>query len=128
MSDQATLINLTRCLLESIIAGDWQAYSDLCDPTITCFEPEAKGNLVEGMDFHRFYFDLDRKNVRLQTTMVRPHVRLLGDVAIVSYIRVTQVADQTTGEVSTRTAEETRVWGRVDGNWKHLHFHRSSID
>ena len=27
------------------------------DPTITCFEPEAMGNLIVGMDFHKFYFD-----------------------------------------------------------------------
>ncbi len=27
------------------------------DPQLTCFEPEAFGNLIEGMDFHKFYFD-----------------------------------------------------------------------
>ncbi|EGV91170.1 Calcium/calmodulin-dependent protein kinase type II delta chain [Cricetulus griseus] len=29
----------------------------ICDPGLTAFEPEALGNLVEGMDFHRFYFE-----------------------------------------------------------------------
>jgi len=29
----------------------------ICDPHLTAFEPEALGNLVEGMDFHKFYFD-----------------------------------------------------------------------
>lgn len=24
---------------------------------MTCFEPETLGNLIEGMDFHKFYFD-----------------------------------------------------------------------
>ena len=27
------------------------------DPSITSFEPEAMGNLIVGMDFHKFYFD-----------------------------------------------------------------------
>lgn len=27
------------------------------DPSITSFEPEALGNLIVGMDFHKFYFD-----------------------------------------------------------------------
>ena len=127
MNDHATLINLTRCLLESITAGNWQAYNELCDSSISCFEPEARGNLVEGLDFHQFYFDLDHKSLKAQTTMVRPHVRLMGDTAIVSYVRLTQVADAITKEVSTKAAEETRVWNRSDGNWKHVHFHRSTI-
>lgn len=29
----------------------------ICDPGLTSFEPEALGNLVEGHDFHRFYFE-----------------------------------------------------------------------
>jgi len=29
----------------------------LSDPNLTCFEPEALGNLVEGLEFHKFYFD-----------------------------------------------------------------------
>lgn len=29
----------------------------MCDPAVTAFEPEALGNLVEGLDFHRFYFE-----------------------------------------------------------------------
>ena len=29
----------------------------ICDPHLTAFEPEALGNLVDGMDFHKFYFD-----------------------------------------------------------------------
>lgn len=127
MSDQATLINLTHCLLESIITGNWEAYNELCDPSLSCFEPEARGNLIEGMDFHRFYFELDHSNTKMQCTMVRPHVRVLGDTAVVSYVRATQVLDQSTGAVSTRTSEETRVWHRIEGNWKHVHFHRSQV-
>ena len=29
----------------------------MCDPHVTSFEPEALGNLVEGLEFHKFFFD-----------------------------------------------------------------------
>ena len=29
----------------------------LADAHMTAFEPESLGNLVAGMDFHKFYFD-----------------------------------------------------------------------
>ncbi len=128
MSDEATLINLTECLLESIVEGNWDAYADLCDPSITCFEPEALGNLVEGMDFHRYYFSLERPKAPrpVQVTLASPHVRICGDTAIVSYVRLTQVVDAA-GSPLTRSCEETRVWNKQAGGWKHVHFHRSLI-
>ena len=128
MSDHATLINLTECLLESIVEGNWEAYAELCDPSITCFEPEALGNLVEGMDFHHFYFSLERPKLAsaVQVTLASPHVRILGETAIVSYVRLTQAVDGS-GVPLTRSCEETRVWNKQSGRWKHVHFHRSTI-
>lgn len=128
MSEEATLINLTECLLESIVDGNWDAYAELCDPSITCFEPEALGNLVMGMDFHRYYFSLERPKSPspVQVTLASPHVRICGETAIVSYVRLTQVIDGA-GNPTTRSSEETRVWNKQGGNWKHVHFHRSSI-
>lgn len=39
----------------------------ICDPHLTAFEPEAMGNLVEGMDFHKFYFDNGTLSVKILT-------------------------------------------------------------
>lgn len=39
-------------------------YRKICDPGLTSFEPEGLGNLVEGMDFHRFYFDNRKMTVK----------------------------------------------------------------
>ena len=119
------LIGLTEELLHSIANSDWNTYERLCDPTLTAFEPEARGHLVEGMDFHRFYFDLEKAKFPQQTTLVQPHVRVIGDdVGIVCYNRLIQTCDAQ-GQAISISTEETRVWQRQNGEWKHVHFHRS---
>jgi hypothetical protein len=43
------VLGLTEKLLRSIAEGDWATYEELCAPDMTCFEPEARGHLVEGL-------------------------------------------------------------------------------
>lgn len=52
------IIALNQELLNSIHANDWKTHKSLVDPSDTCFEPEAVGYLVEGLDFHHYYFKL----------------------------------------------------------------------
>lgn len=112
-------------LLEAIAAADWSVYNSLCSSDLTCFEPEARGHLVEGMAFHKFYFDLEPGAGPRNVTMATPHVRLLGnDAAIVAYTRLVQRLDPDGSPVTTRV-EETRIWQRVDRSWKLVHVHRS---
>jgi ketosteroid isomerase-like protein len=118
------LLQLTQRLLEAIASGDWNTYAELCDPTLSCFEPEARGHLVEGMPFHRFYFDLGPTRGPKTTTLASPKVRVMGDAAVVAYVRLIQgIGEQ--GQPFTTAFEETRVWQRQNGRWKHVHFHRS---
>ncbi len=119
------LLEINQRLLDSIAEGDWESYSALCDPSLTCFEAETRGNLVEGMEFHRFYFDLGAAAGPQNTTMSSPHVRLAGDAAIVSYVRLSQRLDAE-GKPVTARSEETRIWQRTEGGWRHVHFHRSA--
>ena len=51
------IIEVTKTLLNSIKNGDFESYSQLCDLNLTAFEPETMGTLVEGLDFHKFYFN-----------------------------------------------------------------------
>lgn len=118
------LLELNQQLLESIAAGDWQTYQALCDPTLTAFEPEGRGHLIQGLDFHRFYFDLGPAETPRTTTMSSPQVRLMDDVAVVTYVRLVQSVSET-GTPLTSHFEETRVWQRQQGRWQHVHFHRS---
>jgi len=127
MSDAITkeLLALNRRLLESIVAGDWATYEELCDPSLTCFEPETRGQWVEGMDFHRFYFNLGGSSGPVNITVSTPHVRLMGDVAVISFIRIVQKLDGNGNPITTRS-EETRVWQQQAGRWRHVHFHRTA--
>ncbi|XP_048096035.1 calcium/calmodulin-dependent protein kinase type II delta 2 chain isoform X1 [Sardina pilchardus] len=121
------IIKVTEQLIESINNGDFEAYAKICDPGLTSFEPEALGNLVEGHDFHRFYFEnaLSKGNKPVHTILLNPHVHLIGeDAACIAYIRLTQYMDAS-GMPRTMQSEETRVWHRRDGKWQNIHFHRS---
>ncbi|KAK2169412.1 hypothetical protein LSH36_10g08004 [Paralvinella palmiformis] len=121
------VIKLTEQLITSITSGDYEAYTKYVDPQVTCFEPEACGNLIEGMDFHKFYFDnvLAKNNKAINTSILNPHVHLLGDdAACIAYIRLTQYIDKT-GMPHTQQSEETRVWQRKEGKWQNIHYHRS---
>ena len=123
---EAELIALNQRLLDSIVSADWKTYEELCDPTISAFEPEARGRLIEGMPFHKFYFALGKPKTVPQATMCSPHVRMLGeDAAVLSYVRLVQKLDDSGAPVTT-VSEETRVWHRTGGQWRHVHFHRSN--
>uniref|UniRef100_A0A665X6X5 calcium/calmodulin-dependent protein kinase n=1 Tax=Echeneis naucrates TaxID=173247 RepID=A0A665X6X5_ECHNA len=121
------IIKMTEQLIEAINNGDFEAYMRICDPGLTSFEPEALGNLVEGMDFHKFYFEnlLSKNSKPVHTTILNPHVHLIGeDAACIAYIRLTQYIDSQ-GRPRSCQSEETRVWHRRDAKWLNVHFHCS---
>nr|XP_023682170.1 calcium/calmodulin-dependent protein kinase type II delta chain isoform X3 [Paramormyrops kingsleyae] len=121
------IIKITEQLIEAVNNGDFEAYAKICDPGLTSFEPEALGNLVEGMDFHRFYFEnlLSKNSKPIHTTILNPHVHLIGeDAACIAYIRLTQFVDGQ-GRPRSSQSEETRVWHRRDSRWQNVHFHCS---
>ncbi|XP_076766213.1 calcium/calmodulin-dependent protein kinase II isoform X23 [Xylocopa sonorina] len=123
------IIKMTEQLIDSINTGDFEAYTKICDPHLTAFEPEALGNLVEGMDFHKFYFDnvLGKNCKAVNTTILNPHVHLLGeDAACIAYVRLTQYMDKQ-GVAHTHQSEESRVWHKRDNKWQNVHFHRSAV-
>jgi calcium/calmodulin-dependent protein kinase (CaM kinase) II len=114
------LLGLTRRLLDANAGGDWDTYVALTDPALTCFEPEARGVLVEGLDFHRLYFELPRTEIARADHILHPRVVPLGpDAAVVAYVRLVQLPTE------TRHFEETRVWLRAGGVWRQVHVHRS---
>jgi|Transcript_11282 UMP-CMP kinase len=67
----------------------------------------------------------DKNSVSLmkRSSMVRPHVRMMGKSAIISYIRLLQE------DLKTTSCEDTRIWQlNDDGLWKNVHFHRVNLE
>ncbi|MGV3486014.1 MAG: DUF4440 domain-containing protein [Planctomycetaceae bacterium] len=125
------IVKLTHELLVAIFRGDWQTYVKLCAEDITAIEPEARGHLVQGLPFHQNYFPATPKppakpGEEPTITISSPHVRLMGDAAVIAYVRLVQSRDEA-GQHRTSASEETRVWQRINGVWKHVHFHRSPL-
>ena len=45
---KAEVLQATHELLAAVATTDYAAYEMLSDATLTCFEPETKGHLIEG--------------------------------------------------------------------------------
>ena len=149
----ADVISANQKLLNAISKCDYETYNELCADDITAFEAEAKGMLISGKSFHKYYFDLynggnnDDEQVKSTTkvnvTMSNPHVRWLGggccsdgcgdgSAAVISYVRMDQSVDLEASSDSnegispvTKLSSETRVWENRDGKLVHVHFHKS---
>ncbi|NWS48355.1 KCC2D kinase, partial [Probosciger aterrimus] len=118
------IIKVTEQLIEAINNGDFEAYTKICDPGLTSFEPEALGNLVEGMDFHRFYFENGEGSVLFFSEFCSVCFPVCSCVAH-SHKALWIAEESLSGMPKTMQSEETRVWHRRDGKWQNVHFHRS---
>ena len=122
---RAELLALTKKLLEVIRTADWDGYVALCDPELSCFEPETMGRLEKGLAFHRQFFKSGGHLRAISNRIVEPSVQMLGeDGAVVAYIREVQVRDSI-GQTTAKKFTETRIWRRTAAGWRHVHFHRS---
>uniref|UniRef100_A0A5K3EYW1 CaMKII_AD domain-containing protein n=1 Tax=Mesocestoides corti TaxID=53468 RepID=A0A5K3EYW1_MESCO len=117
-SKKDEIIRLTEQLLAAATACDYDAYTRLMCPKFTYFGPDVRGTLVEGCDFHKFYFDqVIPKSLfkSVRTTIQNPTVHILSeDAACIAYIRLTQFTDKS-DVLYTQQTEETRVWARRQG-------------
>ena len=127
-SAKAAILSLNQRLLDFIAAGDWEGYASLCCPSLSCFEAEARGAFVQGLHFHKIYYDHGDAAEDRRAYMSEPHVRFLagGRVAVLSYVRLVQKFKQGQGH-STVRVEETRVWEKKGASFLLVHFHKSNL-
>lgn len=94
------VIKLTKLLLNAINQGDYEAYTQLCDPHMTSFEPENLGNLIDNMEYRRLALDQARQ---LQLN----HTQLERQAAKLSSCSSQQVAIAAAAAASAATAAST---------------------
>ena len=41
----------------------------LVDPQLTCFEPDTVGNMMRGLEYHRFFFDAGTQTIFLANVL-----------------------------------------------------------
>jgi calcium/calmodulin-dependent protein kinase (CaM kinase) II len=125
MSDEVTAVRAAlEALLNSIQRADIPTYRTLVSESLTCFEPATHGNRVDGVEFHIFQTEAQEIARKYHIELVHPVVRVYGDAAYASYTLLVSRDDE--DGVTTTTMNETRVFTKEQGNWKMVHFHRSS--
>lgn len=125
-SETYSILNLTQKLLDSIADKDWDTYASLTDEKLTCIEPETGNNLCEGLEFHKTYFQAPKdENIVIKENILQPVTKVFEDLAVMSYKRIRQVTNVSDKIVTTQMFAETRMWRRIEGSWKMIHFHKS---
>ena len=133
----SVILSRNQDLLNAVTKNNWSDYASMCASDLTCFEAESRSHLVQGLPFHKFYYDFASFKGPIpmkKATMASPHVRFVGErCAIISYVRLNQFIGKDDNQAQTSRFEETRVWELQSGkpatekeSWVHVHFHRSN--
>ena len=80
---------------EAIQMSNFEEYKKYTIATTTAFEPNAKGILIEGLDFQKFY--LNEPNRKMKVTVVNPKVKILSSQSAMTTCSVLhqRITDQT---------------------------------
>ena len=113
------VIHLTQQQMTCLSVGNWALYASTCDQAMTSFETQITEHgesttgkaSVRGVDAHKRYFDSYAG--QLSQIKDKPLVRLLGKVAVISYVR----------SMGGNKYHETKIWSLVDNEWKTVHSH-----
>lgn len=123
----ADIIARERAALDRWGNGDPQGYLDLYAPEVTYFDPmlEKRNDGVEAM--RKYYAPLTGKIKVDRYDMINPSVQHHGDVAVLSYNLVSYGKRSNGAETVLARWNSTKVYARIEGQWKIVHDHWSYI-
>ncbi|CAI8021372.1 Calcium/calmodulin-dependent protein kinase type II [Geodia barretti] len=94
-AEEKEILDLTGRLLSVIATKDIKEYSKMCAEDVTCIEPETCGQLVSGLEFHKFFLDNMPNYTSYQQSMHSPKVHMLGEgAACIAYQRIVQCCEK----------------------------------
>ena len=122
---QTELLEIVWRMLEAIHTGDWETYAMYTADDLSCYE-DVCAYRIDGLEFHSALIQLMAKNPSNRPSrfdMLAPRVQLYGDTGIVTYTRLMTFDED--GKPRWQTFNESRVFCKLSGVWKMVHFHRS---
>jgi calcium/calmodulin-dependent protein kinase (CaM kinase) II len=122
---QRELLEITWRMLEAINTGDAGTYASVSAPDLSCYEDVCQYR-IDGLEFHLSLIQQMSGSPEMKPTrfdMLTPRVQVYGDTGIVTYTRLMTYNDG--GRPRWTTCNESRVFVRLEGAWKMVHFHRS---
>ena len=128
--------------LQSIFEGDIEAYHQATVPDLTIYEWHVTPHRIDGLPFHDFMMKEaqreDSRGIALDPSPgdgdadQRVHTRfdlanykeqIYGDTAVCSYTLL--ISKGTPSGVEVISYNESRVFTRIEGNWRVVHVHKS---
>lgn len=126
-AEQRELLGLVHTMLRAIHEGDLDTYRALSVPDISCYETDVAPYRIDVLDFHIDLMRAMREGgayaALVRFDILTPRVQVYGDSAVATYTRLMTYARE--GAPVWRAFNETRVFARLDGAWRMVHFHRS---
>lgn len=123
---QEELLDALQKVLSSAPAGDVETYRKYTAEDLSCFEWYVHPYRIDGYDFHLNLIEANGKTpvkAKRRFDILTPRFQVYGDTAIVTYnLLVTTTVES---DNSFHSFNETRVFVKMDGIWKMVHFHKS---
>lgn len=113
--------------LRSIFARDVETYKQTTAVDLSLYEWFITPNRQDGLDFHFFMIEHGwaGTDADFRYDLWEKRLQLYGPTAVVSYTFMLTQTDPTSGAISHRQHNESRVLVQTDEGWKVVHVHKS---
>lgn len=128
MSDAAQeVLTITEEMLRAMFTGDPEVHRRYCAEDMSSVEWYIAPYRIDGVDFHLQLIEARGNGDPSRLDMLTPHVQIYGETAIVTYTLLKTIAVND-GPPKFSTINETRVFVKLEGEWKMVHLHKSPTD